>query len=634
MGKCLHILIIYCSYDPSNPKDAEELLNILDELEDDTPVAEQIKKSSEIQFILHPPNDGADSDQDDAGSDEECISNIRDIGKGVLREPMDIVLIQDGEVVDITESVIADNDLAPDLMRSNSTEDSSDPEDNVPLAKRFRHELYKKTKGTRIWQQLDLTQEIERHKILKNDSPDFCKQITERELKPVDLFKMLFDEEFVQLICDESRKYATFKGVHSFSVSTREMYIYLGILLLSGYTKVPNRRNYWETRADSYNCLVSNSISRNRFEMIHRFLHFNDNSKMDKDNKVYKVQTLIDRVNKVSQDLFQPKGKNFSLDEAMEPYYGPHSMKQFIRGKPIRYGFKFWCLTTTDGYLLKFSPYCGAGDKKDGISLGTSVTENLCLGFIPPKSTIYLDNFFNSLPLLNSLKIYDINCIGTIREDRVEKAPLQNLKKCDRGSFHVLKDKNSAVTLVRWNDNSQVTIATNVEEANISLSKGSCRRWSRKEKSVVSVAQPTVINMYNQGMGGVDLFDKMRGLYRTRIRSKKWYWPFVRFCLNGGTVNLWILYRYCHPKVSLLEFIRDIVLALLTSPEYLAGPKPKCSRSVLTEVRFDKTDHLIDNQETQRRCANCGKCTKFHCVKCNVGLHPATCFRNYHTPSQ
>ena len=58
---------------------------------------------------------------------------------------MDIVLIQDGKVVDITQSVGPDS-VSSDLLPSDDTDrqDSSDPEDNVPLAKRFRHELYKK----------------------------------------------------------------------------------------------------------------------------------------------------------------------------------------------------------------------------------------------------------------------------------------------------------------------------------------------------------------------------------------------------------------------------------------------------------------------------------------------------------
>jgi len=32
-------------------------------------------------------------------------------------------------------------------------------------------------------------------------------------------------------------------------------------------------------------------------------------------------------------------------------------------------------------------------------------------------------------------------------------------------------------------------------------------------------------------MGGVDRFDKLTGLYRVWIQSRKWYWLLFRFCL-------------------------------------------------------------------------------------------------------
>ena len=66
-------------------------------------------------------------------------------------------------------------------------------------------------------------------------------------------------------------------------------------------------------------------------------------------------------------------------------------------------------------------------------------------------------------------------------------------------------------------------------------------------------------------MGGVDLFDKLRGHYRIKIRSRKWYWPLFRFCLNGSMINLWLLYRHVDSKMPLLEFTRQVVIALLAS---------------------------------------------------------------------
>ena len=141
-------------------------------------------------------------------------------------------------------------------------------------------------------------------------------------------------------------------------------------------------------------------------------------------------------------------GQKYSLDEAMEPYYGHHSMKQFIRGKPIRYRLKLWCLTSPQGYLVRFQPYNGS-DKTPGKPVAASVIENLCIGTIPQGSCIYTDNYFTSLPLMETLSQENLYANGTIRNDRIEKAPLQDLKKSERGSFRSVTERKSKITLVR-----------------------------------------------------------------------------------------------------------------------------------------------------------------------------------------
>ena len=86
---------------------------------------------------------------------------------------------------------------------------------------------------------------------------------------------------------------------------------------------------------------------------------------------------MILHLNNKFQQFIIPLESSFSVDEAMEPYYGHHSLKQFIRGKPIRYVFKIWCLCTSKGYLVKFEPYTGTGNKEEGKTLGTCITEKL-----------------------------------------------------------------------------------------------------------------------------------------------------------------------------------------------------------------------------------------------------------------
>ena len=42
----------------------------------------------------------------------------------------------------------------------------------------------------------------------------------------------------------------------------------------------------------------------------------------------------------------------------MVPYYGKHGDKQYIRGKPVRFGLKLWEGCTSDGSLLFVESYC------------------------------------------------------------------------------------------------------------------------------------------------------------------------------------------------------------------------------------------------------------------------------------
>lgn len=266
--------------------------------------------------------------------------------------------------------------------------------------------------------------------------------------------------------------------------------------------------------------------------------------------------------------------------------------------------------------------------------LGSKVVTDLSKGIIEEGSFVYIDNFFTSLTLLEDFAKKNINIVGTIRNNRIEKAPLDSLKKQTRGSCDVVRDSEANITIIRWNDNNVVNMATNVKDDTIVLRGGTCSRYIPTEKKRGAVSQPHLCKMYNKGMGGVDLFDAQRGLYRSTIRNKKWYWPHFRFMLNGGVVNLWHIYRKTHGKGPLLTFVRAICEGLLTDINptrvELMQVKPRHSKS--SERRFDGINHFINTnpKNTQRRCAYCNRCTTYICLKCDIGLHPSECFYRYH----
>lgn len=129
-------------------------------------------------------------------------------------------------------------------------------------------------------------------------------------------------------------------------------------------------------------------------------------------------------------------------------------------------------------------------------------------------------------------------------------------------------------------------------------------------------------------MGGVDLFDK-RGLYR--IRSKKSYWTLFRFCLDGSIFNLRNLRRYVDKNILLLDFTRQIIIALLVASdlESKIDVRPNTKKQHQKVTRFDSKDNLVNKNDAQRWCVARGK---FVSIKCSVKLYPDTYFVQVSSP--
>jgi hypothetical protein len=167
---------------------------------------------------------------------------------------------------------------------------------------------------------------------------------------PMQLFECFFDGEVIDMIVTFSNRYALQRNFDA-SVTGKEIKCFLGVLMLSGYVVLPQRYMYWENRSDTHNIMVTKAISRDRFSHIMKILHVCDNTNLDHSDKYAKVRPLFILQNNRFLD-FAPLQQQHSIDEAMVPYFGRHSCKQFIRGKPIRWGYKLWVGALRLGYTV------------------------------------------------------------------------------------------------------------------------------------------------------------------------------------------------------------------------------------------------------------------------------------------
>ncbi|XP_047120564.1 piggyBac transposable element-derived protein 2-like [Schistocerca piceifrons] len=104
------------------------------------------------------------------------------------------------------------------------------------------------------------------------------------------VFEDFFSEKVMDTIIEKSEIYARQHNTINFLLTKEKLKSVIGILLLNGYHKLPHENMYWEQASDVGVPLVFNSMSRNRFREIKRFIHLNDNSRIDRNDKMHKLR--------------------------------------------------------------------------------------------------------------------------------------------------------------------------------------------------------------------------------------------------------------------------------------------------------------------------------------------------------
>ena len=102
---------------------------------------------------------------------------------------------------------------------------------------------------------------------------------------------------------------------------------------------------YWERRDDRHDLLVSPMMSKNEFEECKTYLHVGDNNNLDMADRFAKLRPLSNSIYQQCLLNYQPT-QHISVDESMMPYFGRHGAKQYIHGKPIKFGYRLWVMAT------------------------------------------------------------------------------------------------------------------------------------------------------------------------------------------------------------------------------------------------------------------------------------------------
>lgn len=444
------------------------------------------------------------------------------------------------------------------------------------------------------------------------------------------------------------------------NLSKKELFVFIGINQLMGYHKLPSWKHYWSNSQDLGIPIVSNAMSRDRFDKILSNLHCNDNSKIPQDNqdKLLKIRPLIENFNKTFETVYRGT-RALSVDESMVAFKGRSSIKQYNPMKPVKRGYKLWTIADQHGYILRFEVYQGKygtiNHEFGKYGLGERVVLELTKKEWGKNRIVYFDNFFSSVPLLEKLKCEQTFACGTIRTNKkyLPKNMQNNDKLMKRGDWDY-RFSSQDIGVFKWRDNKIVTFISNFhgnQESSVTR--------KQKDGSVVELHCPEVVKDYNKYMGGVDHADRLRSCYGVSRRSKKWwhklFWGLLDICF----VNAYVVYCQLFDKITLLEFRRNVAMGLIaaktlknkpstskrnsnsTLTQNLSqGPKRrKLNYSVSNDVRLtNRGGHWLTYTLKRGRCEQCSfeqTQSRPHskCMLCNVFLcsnEKKNCMAIYH----
>ena len=176
---------------------------------------------------------------------------------------------------------------------------------------------------------------------------------------------------------------------------------------------------------DGFECMA-----RAKFEFIHTNLDIGSDIKVKKDGQpqfeildlAKKFGPIISHFNSVSPELKTPD-RNFPLvlDEQLRGSYSKsNSLKQFMKGKPCKFGDKFFLLTDSDRFchqmLLQMPAQFKSFDGLDDLVSKIIPSKFQNLGF-----TVVGDNYFFTLNQIVKLLNQNTAVICTMRKNRVER---------------------------------------------------------------------------------------------------------------------------------------------------------------------------------------------------------------------
>ena len=186
-----------------------------------------------------------------------------------------------------------------------------------------------------------------------------------------------------------------YKRFHSKDLTIAEIMRFLCALLLLGITDVRSYKKAWNTKNAQFIVRLNELISRNCFEAISSFLHVvtPEEEEQHAQHPLRKILALHSHMKTTCKQLYQPL-QQVSIDECIVKSKARTKFRQYMKDKPVKWGFKYWVLADPSGYTYDFDLYCGAAQSaRSENGLAFDVVTSLVTPLHHQNYQLYCDNF-------------------------------------------------------------------------------------------------------------------------------------------------------------------------------------------------------------------------------------------------
>ncbi|XP_052010391.1 piggyBac transposable element-derived protein 4-like [Xyrauchen texanus] len=468
------------------------------------------------------------------------------------------------------------------------------------------------------------------------------------------LFQLFFTNSILQTIIQNTNEFGSIRQSTPtkpwIDITLQDMFTYMSMVIYMGVVKCSALTDYWRGSKLYSLPFPKRVMTGKKFLTICRSLHlssFVDDAANEQRrgtaafDRLSKIKPLYREIRDACKRNYHP-GQEIAIDERMVASKARIGIKQYMKNKPVRWGYKLFVLADSrNGYTWDFFVYEGRLQRNSGKGLSyESVMELINTRELGTGYKLFVDNFYTSPTLFRDLLQKRIWACGTIRSNVIgfPKTKVNSLEsKSPRGSIRWIR--NDSLLFVQWRDTRDVFMCSTLHTAHAEDTvkrrvKDADQHWTLKDIPV-----PPAVKEYNQSMGGVDLSDALIGYYKVLHKTQMWYKTFFYHFMDIAIVNAFLLYKDIvkgkgqvpmHQKAfreTLAEELAEFGSHSTAIPKY---PSPLCRSS----SAHHRPVYINGNSTNGRlRCRQCQAKTPVKCSSCDVPLcfvPKRDCYNDWH----